>query len=41
MKKKIRFLNILAFLIVNVLIAQHDTSTGFDFIVNEDGVWTW
>jgi len=41
MKRKIQFLNILALLVARVLIAQHDTSTGFDFIVSEDGVWTW
>ncbi|WP_139957454.1 BNR-4 repeat-containing protein [Flavicella sediminum] len=42
--KKNRFKNIvvvISILFFNGLFAQHDTTKGFDFIVTNDGVWTW
>jgi len=39
-KTKFSLLAILLFF-SSFLFAQHDTATGFDFIVSNDGAWTW
>ncbi|AUP78905.1 BNR-4 repeat-containing protein [Flavivirga eckloniae] len=41
MKKTILFLTVLGLSALRVMNAQHDTANGFDFIISDDGVWTW
>lgn len=37
----IKLVIIACILILEGVSAQHDTATGFDFIITNDGVWTW
>lgn len=36
-----RIIIVITFLVFKGLLAQHDTTKGFDFIITNDGVWTW